>query len=44
MSIPMTTGQRRLVGWIVGIGAVLLVTGYITAPQWLALVAGLFGN
>jgi hypothetical protein len=44
MNIPATTGQRRFVGWLIGAGVVLLVSGYITAPQWLALVADLLGH
>lgn len=41
MMTPMTLGQRRLVGWVIGVGAVLLVAGYLTADQWLKLVGGL---
>lgn len=39
--LPTSLGQRRLIGWIIGIAAVLLVFGYLTAPQWPALVSGL---
>ena len=31
----------RLVAWVIGIGAVLLVAGYLTADQWLKLVGAL---
>jgi hypothetical protein len=42
--LPTSLGQRRLIGWGIGIAAGLLALGYITAPQWLALVTGLFGS
>lgn len=31
----------RVAAWIAGVGLVLLVTGYLTADQWLSLVKGL---
>lgn len=31
----------RIVAWVIGVGVVLLVCGYLTADQWLALVKGL---
>ncbi len=40
----MTTdaaSRYRLTAWVIGIGAGLLVFGYITADQWMALVGGL---
>lgn len=39
----MTTDPKslRLIAWVVGVAAVLLVLGYLTAEQWLALIGGL---
>jgi hypothetical protein len=33
----------RLVAWIVGIATLLLVGGYLTSDQWIAVVKGLIG-
>ncbi len=38
-----TARRIRLVGWVIGVGAGLLVFGYITADQWMALVGSLMG-
>ena len=42
--IPTTTPDPkylRLVAWVIGVGAVLLVAGYLTADQWVGLVGDL---
>jgi hypothetical protein len=33
--------RNRTLQWIAGIGAVLLVAGYLTADQWLSLLRAL---
>ena len=38
---PSDPKYLRLVAWVIGIGAVLLVAGYLTADQWVGLVGGL---
>jgi hypothetical protein len=36
--------RTRLIGWIAAISAVLLVTGYLTADEWLGLIRVLLGG
>lgn len=36
-----TLGWRRLVGWIAAIGAGLVVYGYLTGAEWVAMVVRL---
>jgi len=31
----------RIAAWVIGVGVVLLVTGYLTADQWLSLVGSM---
>ena len=38
-----TQARYRLAAWIIGVGAVLLVFGYLTSAQWLGLVGSLLG-
>lgn len=38
---PIDPKYLRIAAWVVGIGVVLLVTGYLTADQWLKLVGAL---
>ncbi len=38
-----TARRYRLIAWVVGIGAALLVGGYLTAEQWIGLVGALMG-
>lgn len=44
MADTKMTGWQRALAWMFGIGAVLLVTGYLTADQWLHLVGSLLGS
>ncbi len=36
--------RYRLTAWVIGVGACLLVFGYLTAEQWLGLVGSLMGG
>ena len=38
---PIDPKYLRIAAWVIGIGAALLVTGYLTADQWLKLVGAL---
>lgn len=38
---PINPKYLRIAAWVIGIGVVLLVTGYLTADQWLKLVGAL---
>lgn len=38
---PIDPKYLRIAAWVVGIGVVLLVTGYLTADQWIGLVGAL---
>ena len=38
---PIDPKYLRIAAWAIGIGVVLLVTGYLTADQWLKLVGAL---
>ena len=38
---PIDPKYLRIAAWVIGIGVVLLVTGYLTADQWLKLVGAL---
>lgn len=38
---PIEPKYLRIAAWVVGIGVVLLVTGILTADQWLKLVGAL---
>ena len=35
---PIDPKYLRIVAWVIGIGAALLVAGYLTGDQWLKLV------
>lgn len=39
-----TTEKPRWMYWLIGVATVLLVTGYLTAEQWLGLIARLLGT
>lgn len=38
---PIDPKYLRIAAWVIGIGAALLVAGYLTADQWLKLVGAL---
>lgn len=40
----MDPERRKTILWLGGLGAALLVFGYLTSEQWLRLVAMLLGN
>lgn len=44
MSTAPDKNWLRIVAWVIGIGVVLLVLGYLTSDQWLSLVRGLLGG
>lgn len=44
MTDTKMTGWQRAVVWIAGIGAVLLVAGYLTADQWVTFVGMLLSG
>lgn len=44
MTESKMTGWQRALVWIAGIGAVLLVAGYLTADQWVTFVGMLLSG